>query len=72
LKSIDLGDVVFFFTLQKPEAESVKIETLGVAGWCQQREKIDWQEQPKFDCWLVQKIFIFFVVPHQFSQDIGK
>jgi len=52
-------------------------------GWCQQREKIDWQEPRKFDCPLVRTIFIvnlivgwcgrflFFVVPCQFSQDLG-
>jgi len=28
-------------------------------GWCQQREKIDWQEPSKFDCQLVRTIFIF-------------
>jgi len=28
-------------------------------GWCQEREKIDWQEVCKFDCWLVRTIFIF-------------
>jgi len=28
-------------------------------GWCRQREKIGWQEQPKFDCRLVRTIFIF-------------
>jgi len=28
-------------------------------GWCRQREKIDWQEVSKFDCRLVQTIFIF-------------
>jgi len=28
-------------------------------GWCQQREKIDWQELPKFDCWLERTIFNF-------------
>jgi len=28
-------------------------------GWCQQREKIDWQEARKFDYWLVRTIFIF-------------
>jgi len=27
-------------------------------GWCQQREKIDWQEPSKFDCWLVRTIFM--------------
>jgi len=37
----------------------------------QQREKIGGWEARKFDCWLVWTIFIF-VVPHQFSQDIGK
>jgi len=39
-------------------------------GWCWQREKIDWQEARKFDCWC--GLFLFFVVPCQFSQDIGK
>jgi len=29
-------------------------------GWCQQREKIDWQETHKFDCQLAWMIFIFF------------
>jgi len=28
-------------------------------GWCQQREKSDWQEGGEFDCRLVQTIFIF-------------
>jgi len=28
-------------------------------GWWWQREKIDWQEACKFDCWLVWMIFIF-------------
>jgi len=41
-------------------------------GWCQQREKIDWQEALKFDCQLVPTIFLFFVVPRQFSKDIGE
>jgi len=40
-------------------------------GWFWQREKIDRQETCKFDCQLVQTIFIF-VVPYQFSQDICK
>jgi len=31
-------------------------------GWCQEREKIDWQEPGKFDCWLVWMIFIFVVL----------
>jgi len=39
-------------------------------GWCRQREKSDWQEGGKFDCRLVRTIF--FVVPRQFSQDIGR
>jgi len=40
-------------------------------GWCQLREKIDWQEARKFDCrWCGQ--FLFFVVPRQFSQGIGE
>jgi len=30
-------------------------------GWCQQREKIDWQELGKFDCQLVWMIFIFLL-----------
>jgi len=30
-------------------------------GWCQQREKIDWQEPHKFDCRLGQTIFIFLL-----------
>jgi len=30
-----------------------------ILGWCRQREKIDWQEPRKFDCWLVWTIFIF-------------
>jgi len=28
-----------------------------VLRWCRQREKIDWQEPPKFDCQLVQTTF---------------
>jgi len=28
-------------------------------GWCRQREKIDWQEQLKFDCRLVRTILFF-------------
>jgi len=40
-------------------------------GWCQQREKIDWWEACKFDSRLVWTILIF-VVPHQFSPDIGE
>jgi len=44
----------------------LKVKNLGSAGG--QREKIDWQEAHKFDCWLVQTIFIFC----QFSQGIGK
>jgi len=42
-------------------------------GWCQQREKIDWQETHKFDCrlgWCGR--FLFFVVPRQFSQVVGE
>jgi len=33
--------------------------TLPLVGWCRRREKIDWQEAQKFDCWLVRTIFIF-------------
>jgi len=40
-------------------------------GWCWEREKIDWQETPKFDCRLVRTIFLF-VVPRQFSQVVGE
>jgi len=43
-----------------------------VEGWCQQREKIDWQEPLKFNCQLVRSIFIFFVIPRQFSQHIDE
>jgi len=38
---------------------------------CQQREKIDWQEAHKFDCWLEGTIFIF-CCPSSISQDIGE
>jgi len=37
-------------------------------GWCWKREKIDWQEACKFDCRLVQMIFIFCCP----SQEIGE
>jgi len=30
-----------------------------IVGWCQEREKMDWQEACKFDCRLVWRIFIF-------------
>jgi len=38
-------------------------------GWCQKREKIDWQEPGEIDCQLVLTIFIFCC---QFAQDIGE
>jgi len=41
-------------------------------GWCREREKIDWQEAPKFDCQPVADDFYFFVVPRQFLQAIGE
>jgi len=57
----------------QPNPKKWKCKTFGF--WseigCRQREKIDWQEQGKFDCWLVRTIFIF-VVPRQFSQEIGE
>jgi len=40
-------------------------------GWCQPREKIEWQEARTFDCLLVQTI-LFFVVPRQFSRSHGE
>jgi len=42
-------------------------------GWCRRREKIDWQEPRQFDLivgWCGR--FLFFVVPRQFSLDIGR
>jgi len=39
-------------------------------GWCQQREKIDWQEAGKFDCWLVQMIFIFLLSLDNFHKTL--
>jgi len=38
-------------------------------GWCQMREKIDWQELHKFDCWLEQTIFIFCCPLSIFTRD---
>jgi len=37
----------------------VAVGGCALVGWCRQREKIDWQEPSKFDCWLVRTIFIF-------------
>jgi len=48
----------------------VKIEIGEGLGWCQLREKIDWQECHKFDCWLVQTIFIFCCVPSIFTRHL--
>jgi len=48
------------FCLEENVAISVYLFILaGLLGWCWQREKIDWQEPRKFDCQLVQTIFIF-------------
>jgi len=45
---------------------------LGISlGWCREREKIDWQEPRKFDCWMVRTIFIF-CCPPSFSQVVGE
>jgi len=40
-------------------------------GWCRQREKIDWQEPRKLIVGWCGR-FLFFVLPRQFSQDIGE
>jgi len=40
----------------------------GGVGWCQQREKIDWQEPRKFDCWLVRTIFYFLLSSGNFPK----
>jgi len=40
-------------------------------GWCWEREKIGWQEPCKFDCQLVQTIFIF-CCPLSISPVVGK
>jgi len=48
------------FTLNENKVTSFHDVFMGPRlGWCQEREKIDWQEPGKFDCWLVWMIFIF-------------
>jgi len=43
---MNLSDYGLLFTLSCPRP----------LGWCQQREKIDWQEPRKFDCRLVRML----------------
>jgi len=40
-------------------ALSCAVKHYVAVGWCWEREKIDWKESCKFDCQLVQMIFIF-------------
>jgi len=41
-------------------------------GWCRQREKMDWQEARKFDCWLVRTIFIFLLYLVNFHKTVAR